>query len=565
MPKIPERSSKPSYTWWETQINAGIDFRKKYAKQEMWEAWRAYYRGEWPPGTLPINYFFSILRALVPRVYFKNPSVSVTPAMPGMLAAVFAQILERIDNKLLKAMNVKKHIKKMIQDAFLFGTAFGKLGFGAVYSPSPRSIITAAPISKTWGSVEYKAGVMANMPWFSRVHPGYIIVPDMTEDLDDARWVTHEVERPFQDIKDDPRFKTAMKDLKPTRRQHHQGGATIEKPLEMIRLWETRDTKFQKVYVFAADQKATIYDEIDELQVNQGFPIFDLVFNNDDEVMWGVPDSIIIEPQQLEANETRTQMMMHRRLTVIKILYEEGVIDQRELDKMISETVAAGVRVKDISKVKPVQAGDIPRELFLNADMVSSDIREQVGFSRNQMGELQQKERTTATEASIVQMASEIRVDERQDIVADMLERVIHSMHHTILKFWQEDQVIDLVGPGGIPIWVEFSGKMLSGGAYEVNVDAESATPQTRQVREAKAIQAYSILKENPLVDPIKLTQYLLRELYGVQYDDMLRGLPQGAGQNFPMNVAQFGQLMQNANRLGLPMPGAGGQSQGAR
>ena len=107
---------------------------------------------------------------------------------------------------------------------------------------------------------------------------------------------------------------------------------------------------------------------------------------------------------------------------------------------------------------------------------------------------------------------------------------------------------------------VEFSGKMLQGGAYEVNVDADSAVPQTRQVREAKAIQAYSILKDNPLVDPVQLTKYLLRELYGVQYDDMLRGIPKGAGQAFPMNVEQYGQLNRNASQLGLPPGGQGAQ-----
>jgi len=113
-----ETKRKPSYTWWETQINAGIEFRKRYAYEGRWPVWRAYYRGDWENYVLPVNYFFSLLRALVPRVYFKNPAVSITPAMPGLLNAVFAQILERVDNKLLRAMKVKQHIKKMVQDAF---------------------------------------------------------------------------------------------------------------------------------------------------------------------------------------------------------------------------------------------------------------------------------------------------------------------------------------------------------------------------------------------------------------------------------------------------------------
>jgi hypothetical protein len=558
-----ERSRKPNYGWWETQIKAGIKYREKVAKQHKWDDWRAYYRGEWRPGIMPINYFFSILRALVPRVYFKNPGISVTPAMPGLMNAVFAQIQERIDNKLIKSMKVKKHIKRMVQDAFLFGTAFGKLGFGAVHTPSPNSIITSAPVSQTWGAVEYKAGIMPNMPWFSRVHPGKIIVPDMCEDMDEARWVAHEVERPLLDVKDDTRFKNRSK-IKSYRASITKYFGLRNEPIEMCKLWEVRDKKHQQVYVLGADQEVNLYDGVDELQTSQGFPIYEVVFNDDDEYFWGVPDSMIIEPQQLEANETRTQIMMHRRLTLIKLMYEEGSIDDAELAKMVSEDVMAAVKVKEIGKQILTQSGTIPKELYLNSDMIAGDIREQVGFSRNQMADLQQKksERTTATEASIVQMASEIRVDERQDILADMLERVVHSMHQVIHKFWQAPQIIDLVGPAGIPVWVEFSGKMLEGGAYEVNIDADSLMPQTRQAREAKAVQAYQLFKDNPMIDPIKLTKNTLRELYGVQYDDMMRGLPQGAGITQPMNVGQFAQLQNNANRLGLPQSN---QTQGAQ
>jgi len=105
--------------WWLDQIRAGEEFRKKYAMEERWDTWRAYYRGQWAPGILPFNFFFTLMRAIVPRVYFKNPSISISPAKPGILNAVFAQLLERIDNKLFYHMKMKKQIKKMIQDGFL--------------------------------------------------------------------------------------------------------------------------------------------------------------------------------------------------------------------------------------------------------------------------------------------------------------------------------------------------------------------------------------------------------------------------------------------------------------
>lgn len=555
---------KISVGWWKDQIQAGIRFREQSALEARWEDWRRYYRGEWKSGILPLNLFFMTLRALVPRVYFKDPAVSISPAMPGMVNAIFAQILERVDNKLIVYMGVKKQIKKMIQDAFLFGTGVGTLGYGSLYQMSPNSGITQAPFSRTRGNFEYQDRILANMPWFLRVHPGNYILPDGCEDQDEARWEAIQVDRPLLDVKNDPRFKNTS-DLKPTRERMVMQGdrsTAVHKPVEMIRLYQVRDKKYEQCFVISEAHEKVLYEGQDDLTTYRGFPSFPLVFNNDDENFWGVADSVIIEPQQLEINEIRTQMMKHRRLTLIKLLYEKGQIEPHEIAKMTDEQVMAAIGVSDIAAVKPIQQAGIPDDLYRASEEVRMDHREQVGFSRNQFADAApSSSRTTATEAAIVQKASEIRVDERQDIVADMMTKMIDCMHNVIFQYWGQEQVVDVVGPGGIPIWVEFSGKMLKGGAFEVHVEPDVGMPMTKQAREQRAVQTYSMLKDNPLVDPIGLTRYLLRELHGVQYDDLIRGLPQGAGQAAPLNIGQYAQLMQNARRLRLP----GGGQQTAR
>ena len=71
-----------------------------------------------------------------------------------------------------------------------------------------------------------------------------------------------------------------------------------------------------------------------------------------------------------------------------------------------------------------------------------------------------------------------------------------------------------------------------------------------------------------PLIDPIALTRYTLREFYGFKYEDLMQGLPQGAGQQVPMNIEQYAQLLGNARGMGLPQlpqgQGQGGGGQGA-
>ena len=222
---------------------------------------------------------------------------------------------------------------------------------------------------------------------------------------------------------------------------------------------------------------------------------------------------------------------------------------------MLSEDVGAGVLVADISRVKPFQVAEIPKDVIIAEREMMQDARETVGFSRNEFGEFSPGSGdTTATEAQIVKMASEIRVDERRDMVADMLVDVIHDIHRVIFNHWGQEQVIELIGPAGVPIWVHFTGTELKDGRYEVKVDPDTAIPETKALREQRAVQAYQLLKTNPIVDPFKLTAYLLHELHGVQFDDMLRVMPPGVGsQQNPMSVGQYGGLLQRVSQAGVP------------
>ena len=87
-----------SLDWYKTAILNGMKFQQKYAKSNMWPQYKAYYRHEFPDGTLPVNVVFSVLRSMVPQVYFRNPHVTVTPTKPGLEYELHARLVEDIDN-----------------------------------------------------------------------------------------------------------------------------------------------------------------------------------------------------------------------------------------------------------------------------------------------------------------------------------------------------------------------------------------------------------------------------------------------------------------------------------
>ena len=61
--------------------------------------------------------------------------------------------------------------------------------------------------------------------------------------------------------------------------------------------------------------------EDDPLQVD-GLPIRLLIFNRSTHSVWGTPDSLYIESQYLEGNETRRDSRRQRRIALLKFLYD---------------------------------------------------------------------------------------------------------------------------------------------------------------------------------------------------------------------------------------------------
>lgn len=556
------RGGKPDANWWLQQIQEGIDFRKKVAFEDKWDVWHAYSRGVWDYEVLPINLFFTMVRTIVPRVYFRNPSVSVVSTKPGPLFMGFAKLLERTDSKLLRQMRIKNEIKMMVQDAFLYGTGIGTLGFGAEYSYQLDGFVEAPLEGKEGYSVEYRDHISPNMPWFSRVHPRCYVVPNGTDRMVNTRWTALLVERTVEDVHADSRLLAgARRSVGPGRfgEESKRGiglssrRVRVAEDDDRVELAVVRDRKSGQVFVLAPNAKdqgaMVLYWGVDILQ-KDGFPDFPLVFNPDSEFFWGVPDSQILEPQQLEINEVRTQIMKHRRATLVKFIAQKGAIDEGEIEKLFNEDVGAVLNVnqRPDTVLSRLDASDIPDSLFVSLEQTYKDVRDTVGFSRNQFGEFNsQTAETTATEVETVRQSSEIRVDERRDIVTDLLVDLVEGMHRLIFEKWTQTEVAQVVGPGGLPVWVKFTPQMLSIGQYHVKVDPDNALPMTKASREQKALALYNVLQNNPLIDPYKLTQYILHELHGTAFDDMMKAMPAVGGGGQSMNALEYGDLIRES------------------
>jgi hypothetical protein len=554
----------PVPQWWVGEVDKAKAFRRIRSHQDEWPRWRRWYRGEWDATTLPSNVYYKLIRTLIPRVYFRNPSVSITPSKPGVENYLLSKLIERADNKLYDTMGVKEQMKRAVQNGIMFGTGAMRLGYGAEFTPSPDALSTEAPDEggrRLRNHVEYNDLVSANMPWALSAHPANFVVPRDCVSIHDARWCCFETFRSLEDVKADSRLSNTS-NLGQGPSSSRLVARNQQQPRDGVCLWEIRDKKTGLVFVLAPYAENTnvegkvLYVGEDELQLNGRLPLYPLIFNNDDECFWGIPDSQIIAPQQGEKNEIRTQLRNHRRIAIAKLLYQDGAVTPDELSKLIDGNANIAIKVKDINGVRELNLASIGQIMTIleNTDaLIDNEVQQLLGLGVNQFGEYAPGSADrSATEATIVAQATQIRVDERRDACADLMVNMTTDLNQIITTRWPTEIVLDIVGPAGVPVWISATREQLSEARYNLKVDPDSALPQTKALREQKATMLYQIGKENPLLQPEHLTQFWLHEMYGVDADWLLKQPLFNTSPERPMSMPQatqqFAQLPPPAN-----------------
>lgn len=517
---------------WKDAIRGGIRYRQLFGQSKAWTTYKNMYRGFWQAQVTPVNIMSSIAHSLSAQIYFRDMRVGIVPTFPGF--SPNAWIIEKIDNYLIKEMMIKKEFKNMILHAFLCGTAPGIFGYDSEWGFDPTKVTgelqdqTLTSFDAKGDKIEYDAAIRPGMPWFKSISPSDFIVPWGVRDIEEAPWFAMRKMRSLADVKADPKYQgtTGLKggyssNLEGSPESSPEGSSrygNIDPVQEWIELWEIHDKKTQTVKVLSLDHPQWLRDDTDFLQID-GLPTEVLVFNDDPDYFWGVPDARLISAQQIELNDIRTMASKHRKVAILKMLVDKGMMKSEELEKLLDGDIKAAAFVDagaggDIRKSVAFLQSHVPPDFRLAAQEVREDVREIIGFSRNQAGAFEAPSgRRSATEASIVNKASVIRVDERRDLMADILVNVIRKTNQTIFKTWTEERVIDIVGPEGKKLWVRFTGpEIASEVKYKVN--PEETLPMDQRTRKDEVERVIQTLGQTPGVNQ----QYLIQQ-YARQFE----------------------------------------------
>lgn len=563
-------TSPDSVKGWQDAIRLAQRYRRIYGRSQDWKRYKQYYRGFFGPGQIPVNIIYSTIRSMIPQVYFRNPKVYITPNRPGFFAQ--SQLLERLDNWLIPEMGIKNTMKSELLDVALCGRALGIHGYDSEYGFNPQfaspeilgNVTTTSFSSDSGDRIEYNGNVKPGMPWYMRCSPNDFVVPWGTNKWEEAPWFAFRKMRMLKDLQEDPKYDNT-KDLTAFYKSSLDTSDASDSRLKeedadnnWVELWEIHDQKTGKVFCITLDGDDYLRNEKDFMQI-EGLPADTFGFNEDPDHFWWMPDCRLIEPQQLELNDIRTMSKHHRRVSLLKILYDKGLMKKEELEKLLDGDVKTAVGIDaggmngDIRKAVALFQSHVPPDLAKAANETREDIREVVGFSRNQMGSFEQPSgRRTAHEAEIVRAAAMIRIDERRDIMADHLTNIIRKTNQTIFTNWNEEKVIDVVGPEGARLWVRFSGKDIKG-EYNYKINPEEAVYSSRQAQRGDALQFIELAQKIPGIDLPYVTQAYAQTFDWIDPKLMFPGTGPGRSPERALPINQYQRVVQQGAQQGIP------------
>jgi hypothetical protein len=357
----------------------------------------------------------------------------------------------------------------------------------------------------------------------------------------EMRWIAQRTWRPVQDVNVDQRYSpTARRAVSGSSysrwdSENGDGRSGEDKPdkgpLSYCEVIEFYDLKRKIVATFAMDGS----DSVDQGNANDGFLIkpgpSPYQYDNPFMMLRGfeVPDHFYplgdleqIESLQLELNETRTQMINHRKRFARKWLYNKDAFDTTGVAALESDVDNTMIPVADsydlLGVVAPMPGIVTPPEFYNHSGMIENDMNQVSGVTDYMQGMPDSNIRRTATEAAMIQDAANARAQDRlsriESFLAEAGERIIKLMQ----QFMTGEMAIRLTGVAG-RAWVQVDRDYIDGD-FDFEVEGGSTEPNNESFRRQAALQMVDAMAPfigAGVVDPLGLARYVLQYGFGVR------------------------------------------------
>jgi len=514
-------------------IESSRKWRKDDGYDATWQRLKDMYRGRHfddykNEDQMLVNIAFSTVNVISPSISVNYPKITVNAVSPDNAAN--AVIAEAVVNYWWKKRDIRTQFRRAVKDMLTFGHGWVKVGYRFVeeeaMSMEDEEFSDAAIDG---GKETTNLVIREDAPFAERVSPHDVFVdPDATS-MSDIKWIAQRIRRPISEIKNDKRYIKAARDKvqvmavskysdDPSRKKVH------DKNVGYAEIWEFYDIASGTMSIFCETADQFLVKPM-KMPYSFGQP-FVMIRNYDvPDMFYPIGDLESIEPLQRELNETRSQMMNHRKKFSRKYLYKESAFDQ--LGRSALESDEDNVMVPVVSDealggvVTAFPAVINPPEFYNQSNMIIGDIDRISGVSEFQRGAVSEIRRT-ATESSLLQDAANARTSDKLAVVEQAIAEVGRRMMQLAQQFMTGEQVARVTGKDGEPMWVTFDRDYLAGD-FDFEVAAGSTQPHNESFKRQMALQmvdAMAPFAGAGIVNMQKLAAYVLQFGFGVKNPD---------------------------------------------
>ena len=473
---------------------------------------------------LLVNIAFSTVNVIAPSVSVNYPKIAVNATKPD--DAPKAIITEAVINYWWRHYKVKPEFRRAVKDFLVVGHGWLKCGYRYIEEEVVETGDEPSDPDAEGNEVTPSIVVVEDRPFVERVSPfDMFIDPDATS-MRDAKWIAQRIRRPMADVKADKRYAKQARDrVAPSstsrfadetgRKKIHDDGHSY------VDIWEFYDVRTKTMSVFAEGGDQFLIKPT-RMPYAFGHP-FVMIRNYDvPDHFYPMGDLEAIEPLQRELNETRTQMMNHRKRFSRKYLFKESAFDSDGRSALESDydnvlvPVASDESLSNV--VAPFPAVITPPEFYNQSEMIQGDVEQITGVSEYQRGALPEIRRT-ATEAAIMQDAANARAADKLATIEGAIVEVAVRMVQLAQQYMTGQQVARVTGKDGVPMWVTFDRDYISG-EFDFEVEAGSTAPNNESFRRQSALQmvdAMAPFASAGVINVERLAAHVLQFGFGIK------------------------------------------------
>ena len=524
-----------------SQYRQKINLAQKVLEQQnyiqLWQRLINLYRGRHYRGAgvgdrLLVNVAFSTINTLAPAIAIGRPKINVNPRRPE--DGDKAVVTESIINYWWQHYGCQPEFQRAAKDYLIIGHGWVKTGYRFVEEAKLDDIQDTADEAASrenppTGDVESTFVIREDRPFLERVDPFNMYVDPYATDMNDLRWIAQKSRRTLKDVKNDERYDyTARQNVGPA---INTGAADFLATNAYDYNYDTEEAmcNIYEYYNVDTGEMCIFSDTGDKFLVKPvkmpyvfGHPFIMLRNYEIPGFFYPMGELEAIEPLQYELNETRTQMMNHRKRFSRKYLFSESAFDDAGRQALASDDDNVLVPVKGNENLQNVVAAMPayinPPEFYKMSESIEADIDRVSGVSEYQRGIIPETTRT-AREASIIAESGNARVAEKLIDIENCIAACASNLIMLAQQYLTGEQTVRIVGSENAPIWLTFDKDYISG-EFDFNVEAGSTAPRNEAFRRDMAMQIVSAMQpfaQAGLVNLPKLAEYVLSTGFGVK------------------------------------------------